>query len=703
MEFAIDDGKETMKIIGILQARISSSRLPGKVLKPILGRPMLERQLERLARVTRIDKLIVATSDDKSDDALAALCQSLGITAFRGSLDDVLDRFYRAALMHDPVHVVRLTGDCPLCDPKLIDEMIQFYLEGNFDYLSNALEPTYPDGLDVEIFRFSALKTAWKEAGLVSEREHVTPFLYKHREKFNVGSYKGKIDLSRFRWTVDEAEDLELVQKIYETLYPRNPAFTTADILSLLEEKSEWNTFNMKFERNEGYKKSVREDSMTACTTMERSMSVQARARSRIPGMTQLLSKRPDQFSLGVWPGYFSRAKGAEVWDLDDNRYLDMSIGGIGANVLGYADPDVDAAVMSAVRSGNSSSLNCPEDVELAELLCEIHPWADKVRYARTGGESMTVAVRIARAHTGRDKVAFCGYHGWHDWYLAANVGSENALGEHLLAGLDPAGVPKCLAGTSLPFRYNRIDELEKIVSAHGLELAAIVMEPIRNDPPLPGFLESVRAIASEIGAVFIIDEISAGFRMNTGGAHLMLGVSPDIAVFSKALGNGYPIGAIIGRAAVMDSAQSTFISSTYWTERIGPAAAIATIRKHMAVDAGKHLMKVGSSIQEGWKRLAAKQGLPIHVGGIPPLSHYSFDGTDGTVFKALFVQMMLERGFLASTSFYSMYTHTEDHVQRYLQAVDEVFGEIVKAKETKSVGRLLRGQPASSGFKRLI
>ena len=307
---------------------------------------------------------------------------------------------------------------------------------------------------------------------------------------------------------------------------------------------------------------------------------MQRRARARIPGMSQLLSKRPDQFSEGTWPGYFDRASGAEVWDLDGNHYIDMSIGGIGANVLGYADPDVDTAVRQALSEGTSCSLNCPEEVVLAERLCQMHPWADKVRFARTGGEAMAIAVRIARAATGRDKVAFCGYHGWHDWYLAANVGPQDALGEHLLSGLEPRGVPAALAGSALPFRYNDIPSVEEIVNREGTTLAAIVMEPIRNEEPAPGFLERIRELADASGAALIFDEITAAFRLNCGGSHLILGVEPDVAVFSKALGNGYPMAALIGRQTVMEESQSTFISSTNWTERIGPVAALATIEK---------------------------------------------------------------------------------------------------------------------------
>ncbi|MBI4135791.1 aminotransferase class III-fold pyridoxal phosphate-dependent enzyme [Candidatus Uhrbacteria bacterium] len=433
-----------------------------------------------------------------------------------------------------------------------------------------------------------------------------------------------------------------------------------------------------------------------------KSFAMQERARKRIPGISQLLSKQPDRFSYGVWPGYYERAKGVEVWDLDGNHYIDMSIGGIGANVLGYADNDVDGAVGEAISKGSSSSLNCPEEVELADLLCELHPWAQKVRYARGGGEAMAVAVRIARAYTDRDKVAFCGYHGWHDWYLAANIGTEDALGEHLLKGLEPRGVPKALQGTALPFRYNHLEELEQIAIEHKGELAAIVMEPIRDHQPQAGFLEGVRRIADEVDVPLIFDEVSSGFRMNTGGAHLKFGVNPDIAVFSKAMGNGYPIAAIIGRGAIMDASQNSFISSTMWTERVGPTAALATIKKHRAKNVGEHLMKIGQAVQEGWKQVAAMHKVEIEVSGMLPLSHFSFKHENKLALKALFVQLMLEKGFLASTSFYAMYAHTQEHVAQYVAAAARAFAELADAIRAGDIEKRLKGKPSQAGFERL-
>ncbi len=692
-------------ILAILQARFTSSRLPGKVLKPIMGQPMLALQVERVLQAKKIDQLIIATSTDSSDDEIEALCLKINIPCYRGSLNDVLDRFYQAAQTYKPGSVVRVTGDCPLIDPEIIDNVIAFYLNDDYDYASNSVEPTFPDGLDIEIFRFSVLEEAWKEASLSSQREHVTPFIHQQPDRYRIGHYKNKEDLSHLRWTVDEQEDFDLINKIYEELFPVRANFRMADILNLLHQRPEWLAINKQFERNEGFIKSLQEDRQDK--TMKRlhlaqSIALQEHAKKRIPGLSQLLSKRPDQFSYGVWPGYFSRAKGAEIWDLDENRYIDMSLGGIGANVLGYADPDVDKAVREAIDKGTSASLNCPEEVELADLLCEIHPWAGKVRFARTGGEAMAVAVRIARTFTGRDKIAFCGYHGWHDWYLSANLGTENALGEHLLSGLDPAGVPKALKGTSFPFRYNQLADLEAILESNKNEIAAIVMEPIRNERPNPDFIKGVRALATSTGAILIVDEISAGFRMNTGGAHLILGIDPDMAVFSKSLGNGYPMAAIIGENAVMDAAQKSFISSTYWTERIGPVAALAMIKKHRQFDVGKHLMKIGQMVQDGWRTLFAKHGLSAHISGISPMGHFSFEHEETLVMKALFIQGMLEKGFLATNSFYAMYAHQEEHVKQYLDAVDQVLPQIIEAINTPHPEEFLLGKPAVAGFKRL-
>ena len=426
------------------------------------------------------------------------------------------------------------------------------------------------------------------------------------------------------------------------------------------------------------------------------------RARKVIPGGTQLLSKRPTLYLPERWPSYYTKARGIEVTGVDGVTYLDMSMMGIGACVLGYADPDVDRAVKAAIDNGVASTLNAPEEIELAQLLVELHPWAEMVRYSRGGGEAMSMAVRIARAHTGRDNVAFCGYHGWTDWYLAANLEEDAALDAHLLPGLEPRGVPRGLMGTALPFHYNRIDQLRAIVEKQRGKLAAIVMEPQRGSEPVGGFLEEVRKIADEIGAVLIFDEITTGFRMTDGGIHLLLGVNPDIAVFAKAIANGYAMSAVIGRERVMQAAQGTFISSTNWTERVGPVAALATICKIRRQKVTAHLIKIGQRVMDGWASAADEVGLKVHISGLPSLCHFAFEHEQEAELATLFSQLMLEKGYLAYIQFKPSFAHTVEHVDAYVKACRETFAILAQALQEERVSTLLTGPVAQRGFYRL-
>jgi len=441
----------------------------------------------------------------------------------------------------------------------------------------------------------------------------------------------------------------------------------------------------------------------TSAASDSRTQARYRQARRLIPGGTQLLSKRPEMHAPGLWPAYFQSARGIEVTDLDGRVYRDFSTMGIGACLLGYACPAVDDAVVVRIRAGSACTLNPPEEVALAERLVALHPWAGQVRYTRAGGEAMAAAVRIARAATGRSAVAICGYHGWHDWYLAANLNEGDALRGHLLAGLEPAGVPAELAGTAFTFRYNQPDEFEAIAANQGARLAAIVMEPMRHDPPQAGFLEKIRATADRLGAVLIFDEITSGWRSHFGGLHLTLGVAPDIAVFAKALANGYPLGAVVGRPAVMEAAQRAFISSTSWTEGTGPAAALATLDELGRRQPWPHINAVGRRVTEGWRELGRRHGLPVtaRMGG--NLCALQFDlGDDANAARTLFTQEMLPQGFLAGAGFYPCAVHGLAAVDDYLAAADRAFAVVATAAVAGGCRARLKHREADQGFRRL-
>ncbi len=413
-----------------------------------------------------------------------------------------------------------------------------------------------------------------------------------------------------------------------------------------------------------------------------------------------LLSKRAEMFLPDQWPAYFSRAKGCKVWDLDEKEYIDMSIMGIGTNILGFGHPEVDEAVLKSIEAGNMSTFNCAEEVYLAEKLVKLHPWAAMVRFARSGGEANAIAIRIARAATGKFKVAFCGYHGWHDWYLAANLGDKKNLAGHLLPGLEPKGVPAALRDTIYPFTYNCFDELETLVNNN--DIGVIKMEVSRNMGPEENFLQKVRNLATKKHIVLIFDECTSGFRQTFGGLHKLYGVEPDMAVFGKALGNGYAITAAIGRREIMEAAQTTFISSTFWTERTGPTAGLKTLEVMERIQSWEQITQTGLDITARWRTLAEKYGLSITTSGLPALTRFTFGSPKALAYKTLITQEMLAKGYLAGTSVYVCTAHTPEVVNGYFEALDPIFGIIRECEEGRDVMSLLKGPVCHGEFKRL-
>ncbi len=650
----------------------------------LAGRPVIDWVINRTLRARMLDKVVVATTDQPSDDVLAAHLAARKIAVVRGSERDVLDRFARAAASHAADFVVRITADCPLTDPALIDAVIALRQQEDVDYASNIDPASYPDGLDIEVFTAAALMRAANEASSAFDREHVTPYL--RRGSFRRACLSNLEDLSYIRWTVDEAADLNAVDALVCNLGGRDD-FTWQQALFAWQAKPEEFLLNRGISRNEG-------------ASMGSGQKLWKRAKQIIPGGSMLLSKRAEMFAPEQWPAYFSRAKGCTVWDMDGHALIDMSLMGIGTNTLGYGHPEVDAAVHSVIDSGNMTTLNCPEEVWLAERLIEIAPFAGMVRFTRSGGEANAVAIRIARAASGRDGVAVCGYHGWHDWYLSANLGSDDSLAGHLLPGLNPAGVPKALRGVVHPFNYNDIAALEGLLSGGGI--GVIKMEVVRNAEPHANFLQKVRELATRHGVVLIFDECTSGFRETFGGLYLKYGIEPDIVVFGKTLGNGYAINAVVGRREVMEAAQTTFISSTFWTERIGPAAALKTLDVMARERSWERITEIGRTIRGCWQQVADRHKLAIDHSGLPALATFSFPGANALAYKTLITQEMLALGFLAATGTYACLAHTPEVIERYAEAIDKVFALIAKCEDGLDVTSLLKGPVCHAGFKRI-
>jgi len=434
------------------------------------------------------------------------------------------------------------------------------------------------------------------------------------------------------------------------------------------------------------------------------SLALYERAAQIIPGGTQLFSRRPERFAPGVCPPYVTHGRGTRVWDLDGNEYIDF-LCGVGPVILGHAYPRVTEAVIEQLRRGSAFPVNHPVEVELAELLVEVIPCAEMVRFCKAGGTADEIAVRIARGHTGRDKVVFCGYHGWHDWYLAANLADDETLDGHLLPGLDIRGVPKALRGTALPFEYNDLEALRAVLEGNRGEVAAIIMEASRTDLPAPGFLEGVRDLANEHGAVLIFDEIITGFRLALGGAQERYGVVPDIATFGKAMSNGHPIAAVCGRREVMAAAATMFISSTYYSDAAGMAAAVATIGELRETNALAHIHDMGRMLIDGFAEAAGRHGVGAWLDGPPPVTHPHFDVPDELRrdIVTLYLQEMYRARILACTVNYICYRHTPEDIAAFLRAADGALAMVRRALDEGDAQPYLQAGRRGDDLPRLV
>ncbi|HZQ25974.1 MAG TPA: aminotransferase class III-fold pyridoxal phosphate-dependent enzyme [Terriglobales bacterium] len=678
--------------VAIVQARLGSSRLPGKTLAEIAGQPMLWHVVNRVRKANLVQRVVVATTENSWDDRIAEFCVQAGVSCFRGSEEDVLDRFYQAARASGAEVIVRITADCPLIDPAVVDKVIRRYEEGSFDYVSNTILYTYPDGLDTEVFSFHALECAWREAQKKSEREHVTPYL--RTGKFRIANVASEqpVPSRQHRWTVDEPQDLKFIREIYEAMPGlRNMGFR--EILNVLSERPDVAAIQSPALSNEGYYRSLygeAEEGRAPNLRLEKSEAWFARTVKVVPGGAQTFSKSASQYVEGVAPMFLERGKGCRVWDVDGNEYIDY-VQGLLPNILGYAHDGVNRAVADQIAQGHSFSLPHRLEVELAERLTRLIPCAEMVRFGKNGSDATSGAIRAARAFTGREHIACCGYHGWQDWYIGSTTRNS--------------GVPEAVRALTHAFRYNDVSSLRAVLQEHPGQFAAVIMEPVNFTEPAAGFLEAVKNVTHQHGALLIFDEICSGFHFGLGGAQKRYGVVPDLACFGKAMGNGFPISCIVGRADVMRVFEEIFYSFTFAGEVASMAAAMKVLDILESTDALARMEANGRVLQDGIQTFAMEAGLlgRVSCAGSPSWSLLKFTtagGADDPVLKNLFQQEAIKRGILVLATHNLTSAHGAADIHRTLEIYAAVIKTLGSWVQDASPARFLEGKMSRPVFR---
>jgi glutamate-1-semialdehyde 2,1-aminomutase len=399
-----------------------------------------------------------------------------------------------------------------------------------------------------------------------------------------------------------------------------------------------------------------------------------------IPSGNSFLSKNPIRFKSNSWPIYFSKAKGSTVWDLNGKKYYDFSLMGVGTNILGYSNTKVDTEVFKKIKNGNMTTLNCPEEVIFSDMLLKIHPWAQMAKFAKTGAEANAIAIRLCRAYNKKNKIIMCGYHGWHDWYLSAIYSKKNYLDTHLFPNLKTEGVPKYLKKYVYSVKYNDLSSIKKILNKDK-DISSIIMEVERDSKPHQNYLRSIRKLCNEKNICLIFDECTTGFRDVYGGLHLKYGVNPDIAMFGKAIGNGFSITSLIGKKRIMKLSSKTFISSTFWSERSGFVAGIATLNEMKRTKSWKIISEKGRKIKKLLSIEAKKYDLIINFSGLDALIKFEILNPKVKYYQKIITSEMIKNNFLATNSIYVSVTHTEKLIKKYVKEMSKIFKKISHKK----------------------
>lgn len=675
--------------LAVLQARMTSSRLFGKVLMDLNGEPMIIRQISRIKQAKRVDDIIVVTSVDPSDDLLVEILEKFKIRVVRGSLEDVLSRFQLVLENFECTALIRLTGDCPLVMPEILDAMIEHFYRSRLDYLSNAIEPSFPDGLDIEVINPAALKKLSTFDLDNSEREHVTLGLYSRATEFQIENYPNSEDLSGMRWTVDYQEDLDFVRQVYANFRGHESTFTFLEVLDFVQENPHVISEIDSSRRNEKLLKIEIMDN-GVMSRYSNSTKHLVRAERIIPLGSQTFSKSRTQYPVGISPLYATRAKGAQIWDVDKNRYIDL-VNALASVTLGYGDKTLEKAIKKQLKSGVSLSLPDTLEVEVAELIVEMIPSAEMVRFGKNGTDATSAAIRLARAFTGRDHIIVCGYHGWQDWYIGSTTRNK--------------GVPISVSELTHKFEYNNTESLQEVLSKFEGKIAAVIMEPMNAIYPEPGFLESVQKLTLEAGALLIFDETITGFRFARGGAQELFGITPDLSTFGKGMANGFPLSAVVGRRDVMMEMEEIFFSGTFGGELLSLAAAKSVLERQLAGEICEKLADIGDRIASQMESTINRNGLQnvLSLSGHPswkflnwhPTEHYSVEEL-----KTYFMQQSFQKGLLVLSTHNVSTAFTDQIIEKTNNIYSDVFADLRRVITENSLRQELKVEPLKPLFR---
>ena len=670
-----------MKFIAIIQARLDSKRYPYKVLEKIQKKTILQIIYERLLKINQINKVIFAIPNTSNNNLLENYLIKNKFKYEKGSHKNLLSRYYNISKFYKGYNIIRITADCPLIDKTIIEKCIREFKTRNFDYVTNTFPPTYPDGYDVEIFSEKALKKAYLNAKTEYEKEHVTPYIKNNKLTRTKNIYSNH-DLSFLKLSIDTKEDFKNILKLVQKLKTVEISF---DMVKKMFKEN--NNFFKNF-----MSKLPNENKLGS------GQKLYNHAKKIIPNGSLFFSKRQENFLPNAWPTYYSKAKGCQIWDLDGKKFTDMCSMGVGTNILGYANNEVDNAVIENIKKSNMSTFLCEEEITLIERLTKLHPGLSMGRLCRTGGEASTVAIRIARSFTNTDRIAFCGYHGWHDWYLSSNLNKESSLDNHLMNNLDTTGVNRNLKNSSYAFNYNDYDYLEKLVLKKNIRI--IIMEVIRNIKPKENFLKKVRLLCDKHRCILIFDECTSGFREKLGGIYKKYNVKPDMLILGKALGNGYAINALLGKKDIISKTKNSFISSTFWTERSGPTAALKVLEIMERDKTQKFIMSQGKKIKKFWKEISLKYSLNFEIGGLDALCKFNFNKNNDKI-RTFITQEMLKKNFLVTNTVYLSINHNDNVLDEYFDKIEKVFKLLSNTNLESGIEKLLEHPVINSDFRR--